>query len=100
MDQDTEARIKALWGAVNALPEGQRAYLVRYVTKNAHRPVDGMLAALKADLADREEAAKLQAHREERVMDEYREIMARRGVEVAITGVAVDGKGESVQAKG
>ncbi len=87
MSKQLEKNGKSLWDAINAIPEKDRDYLVNFVTKNAHRPLPEMLSRMQADLAGRTEAAEIQHHREERVMGEYKEIMARRGVEATLIGV-------------
>jgi hypothetical protein len=95
-----EAHAEALWVAINNISAEEREYLVRFVTRNAHRPVEEMRERFVADRKDREEAAQIQRHREEKVLDEYRDIMKWRGVDVSLTGVSADAQTETAQAKG
>lgn len=90
----------ALHSAINAIPEAERAYVVNFVGKNAHRPAKEMLDRLVADLAGRAEAAAIQRHRDEKVLADALDAAKRLGVEVAITGVAAEPATESVQGKG
>ena len=87
-----EQQLKALWDAVNALPVEERDYAVRYVTRNAHLSFEDMLAKWRKDRTDREEAAKIQKHRDEKVLGEAEAILKRMGVEMALTGVKAGGK--------
>lgn len=81
--------IKELYAAVNSLPEAGRDYALRFVSKNYALPLADFSAKWEQDQADREGAAKLQRHREEKVIGEFQEIMKGRGVEVLLDGIAV-----------
>ncbi len=90
----------ALHAAVNAVPEAERAYLVRYVTLNAHRPLDEMMERWAADRDAREEAARLQRHRDEKVLGDALDAARRLGVEVALAGPGADALTQTTDAKG
>lgn len=98
--EDLAPHAKALHAAINAVPAAERAYLVRYVTLNAHRPLAEMLSRWDADRESREEAAELQRHRDEKVMGDALEAAKRLGVEVALAGPGSDALTQPVDAKG
>ena len=97
---DLAGHALALHAAINAVPEAERAYLVRYVTLNAHRPADDMLARWESDREARAEAAKLQRHRDEKVLGDALDAAKRLGVEVALAGPGADALTQPVSAKG
>lgn len=100
MNKQLEKAALALREAIHACPEADRDYLVNFVVKNAHRPAAEMVTRMKADRGGREEAEKIQRHRDEKVLGDALEAAKRLGIEVAITGVAAGTKTEHVKAKG
>lgn len=77
----------ALHGAINAIPEESRAFVLNYVSKNAHRPLKEMLARLERSLMGKLEAEAIDAHRKEKVLQDYAQ-MTGQSVEVVLQGLA------------
>ena len=79
-----------LHAAVNTMPEAERAYSMRFLSKNADLSPEDFLAKFTADRADRAEAAAIQAHRDEKVLQDAKELVSRLGTDVLLAGIASD----------
>lgn len=101
MAQDLLKGVITLLNAYNDLPDGEREYALRFVRANSSLTGEEFIEKWTMDRADREEAARLQAHRDEKVLEDYRDVVARRGeTAVKVTGIAADGSTEPSKAKG
>lgn len=83
----TSMAIVDLQALILKLPEGEREYAVRFVSKNLKLEPADLLDKWQRDQNDREQAARIQAHREEQVIQEFKDIMRGRGAAAALTGV-------------
>jgi len=83
----TSMALVDLQALILKMPEAEREYAVRFVSKNLALPPDKLLEKWTRDQDDRAQAARIQKHREEKVIQEFKEIMRGRGAAAAITGV-------------
>ena len=98
MAQELLNGILALLNTYNDLPEGEREYAIRFVKANSHLTGEEFIKKWTFDRADREEAARLQTHRDEKVLEDYKDLVARKG-DVGVTLTGVDAKGSSSKVK-
>lgn len=90
---EIEGYLKTALEAHNAIPEGERAYYARFVSKNAHLGEEEMLRRFWLDVEDRRKGREEQAVRDEKTIQNWEEF-AKRNPDAAVAvikGIGLDG---------